>query len=151
MLTHTQSSGTMMQVTNYGLAGLCEQHIDPHGIMETNDDYYQYANHELYIHGDIVATFMAWLSHTEEGGGTAFLSPGTEGLILPDRGSAVFWYDLKSDGYRDTLASHAGCPVLKGSKWILNKWLHLYDNHKLFPCNIERNKFYDPPEKKHYL
>ena len=27
-------SSTMFQVTNYGLSGLCESHIDPHGAIE---------------------------------------------------------------------------------------------------------------------
>ena len=41
LVTDTQTSGTLMQVTNYGLGGLCEQHIDPHGIMETNEEFYR--------------------------------------------------------------------------------------------------------------
>ena len=94
---------------------------------------------------------MAWLSDTEEGGGTAFLSPGTQGLILPEKGSAIFWYDLKSDGFRDTQTIHAGCPVLKGSKWILNKWIHLYDNYKKFPCHKRKWKNFDPPMRSHYF
>lgn len=151
LVTDTQTSGTLMQVTNYGLGGLCEQHIDPVGIMEVKEEYYRGAMPDLFVHGDIVGTFMAWLGDTEEGGRTAFINPGTENLLIPDRGSAAFWYDLKSDGYRDTLTHHAGCPVLKGSKWILNKWLHLYDNFNKFPCHIDKSRFFDAPSKKHYF
>ena len=151
LVTDTQTSGNMMQVTNYGLGGLCEQHMDPHGIMETNDEYYQKTLPELYIHGDIVGTFMAWLSDTQAGGGTVFLSKGSERLLLPERGSAAFWYDLKSDGYRDALTHHAGCPVLKSSKWILNKWLFMYDNFKRFPCGHRKSAYYDPPSRNHYF
>jgi hypothetical protein len=32
--TTGQYSGTPIQVTNYGLGGLCEAHIDPHGYIE---------------------------------------------------------------------------------------------------------------------
>ena len=34
METQLQLSSTPMQVTNYGLGGLCECHIDPHGYIE---------------------------------------------------------------------------------------------------------------------
>jgi len=47
-----------------------------------------------------------------------------EQAIFPDRGSAAFWMDLDSKGHRDMRSSHMGCPVLKGSKWILNKWIY---------------------------
>ena len=151
LVTDTQTGGTLMQVTNYGLGGLCEQHVDPHGLMESDEDYYRKEKPELYIHGDMIATFMAWLSDTDEGGATAYLNPGLEGLLMPDRGSAAFWYDLKSDGYRDVVTKHAGCPVLKGSKWILNKWLYWYDNYRKFPCHPEKSKPFDPPSKTHYF
>ena len=32
--TDTSASASKMQVTNYGLGGLCEPHIDPVGMME---------------------------------------------------------------------------------------------------------------------
>jgi len=34
LVTDVHGSATQMQVTNYGLGGLCEEHIDPTGIME---------------------------------------------------------------------------------------------------------------------
>lgn len=149
MVTDIQTSGSSMQVTNYGLGGLCEQHIDPHGIMESDEQYHRKHRPQIYVHGDIMATFMAWLSDTEEGGATSYLSPGREQLIMPDKGSAAFWYDLNSDGFRDQSTQHAGCPILKGSKWILNKWLFWFDNFKKFPCNVKRKPF-DPPFHTHY-
>ena len=94
---------------------------------------------------------MAWLSNTEEGGETVYLYPGKEGVLKPDRGSAVVWFDLHSDGYRNTFTKHAGCPVLKGSKWILNKWLYWYDNFKSFPCKLQMNSNFDYPNKSNYF
>ena len=41
LITKTQTSGSVMQVTNYGIGGLCENHIDPHGILESDEDYYR--------------------------------------------------------------------------------------------------------------
>ena len=138
LVTDTQTAGTLMQVTNYGLGGLCEQHLDPHGLMESDDTYYRKERPQLFVHGDIFGTFMAWLSNIEEGGATVYLHPDIEGTLMPQRGSAAFWYNLNSDGYRNPYTAHGGCPVLKGSKWILNKWLYWYDNFKKFPCNLTK-------------
>jgi len=54
-------------------------------------------------------------------------------VIMPTRGSIAFWYNLDRKGYRDLRATHGGCPILKGSKWILNKWIYYYNqvNHHL--------------------
>ena len=150
LVTDVHGSATKMQVTNYGLGGLCEKHIDPVGIMELEEENVRVNQPQLFVHGDIFATVMAWLSDTKAGGGTVYLSPGYEGIVLPERGAAAFWYDLKSDGTRDRLTVHAGCPVLKGSKWILNKWIHMYDNFNAFPCKLQMNKRFDEPSWRHY-
>ena len=70
-----------------------------------------------------MGTFMAWLKDVEAGGkestkkrlilfirgkknyfagGTAFVRPYFESTIMPERGSAAFWYDLDSKGHRNT-------------------------------------------------
>ena len=146
---YRQTSGTSTQVTNYGLGGLCETHIDPKGLMEVQK--VEPSQRYLYVTGDIVATFMAWLSDTKAGGGTVYLYPGYEGLIMPEKGSAAFWYDLYSDGMRDRHSRHAGCPVLMGSKWILNKWMHMYDNFQKFPCKLKQKSRFSLPNKNGYF
>ena len=150
LVTDVHGSATQMQVTNYGLGGLCEEHIDPTGIMEQDQESIQFSKPALFVHGDVIATLMAWLSDTEAGGGTVYLSPGYEGMVMPKRGAAAFWYNLLSDGIRDLHSQHAGCPVLKGSKWILNKWIHMYDNFKKFPCQLEKNVRFDIPDENQY-
>jgi len=147
--TKYQTSGTMMQVTNYGLGGLCEPHMDPVGWMEGIKLGPEY-NHLSYT-GDMIGTFMAWLSDTEAGGNTIYCQPGHEGKIKPEKGAAAFWYDILSDGYRDLYSLHGGCPVLMGSKWILNKWLYMFDNFKKFPCKLARQIQLSPPSKEHYF
>ena len=151
MITNRHGSATSMQVSNYGLGGLCEGHIDPSGIMEQDEEAIKSRQPNLFVHGDMVATFMAWLSETEAGGGTAYLSPGYEGVVMPKRGAAAFWYDLLSDGFREFQSAHGGCPVLKGTKWILNKWIHMYDNFRKFPCQLTRKKRFDAPNLTNYF
>jgi prolyl 4-hydroxylase len=47
--------------------------------------------------------------------------------VTPRRGALAFWYDLDAKGYRMPSTIHGGCPVLKGSKWILNKWVYYFN------------------------
>ena len=70
----------MLQVTNYGLGGLCETHIDPHGIYESGIENLPKERQYLISTGDMIGTFMAWIDHVEAGGYTVFSNPGYEGL-----------------------------------------------------------------------
>jgi hypothetical protein len=49
-------------------------------------------------------------------------------------------------GFRLTETSHGGCPVLKGSKWILNKWIYYFNQFKKFPCGLSYNKKFESPK-----
>ena len=59
------------------------------------------------------------------------------GIIEATKGSAAFWIDLTSCHFKDNRALHGGCPVLKGSKWILNKWINSFDQWKYWPCYMK--------------
>ena len=150
LVTDYQNSATPMQVTNYGLAGLCEPHADPIGIETMSKKAIQETSTQVLYTGDKIATFMAWLADTEAGGGTAYIYPGHESLITPKKGAAAFWYNLKSDLTRDVTSYHAGCPVIKGNKWILNKWIYSYDNFRKFACKLAENERFSPPNINHY-
>ena len=63
-----------LQVTNYGLGGLCEQHIDPHGYLEGK--HIPQSRQSLKYTGDMIGTFMAWLTDVGAGGGTSYTIPG---------------------------------------------------------------------------
>lgn len=149
LMTNCQYSSTPMQVTNYGLSGLCEAHIDPHGYLE--GAHLPMEREGLINTGDMFGTFMAYLKDCPAGGGTAYLTPRFEGVVMPEKGAAAFWYDLHSNGRRDLLTQHGGCPVLKGSKWILNKWIYYFDNWKKFPCDLAEHASVTPPRPSSYL
>ena len=36
-----------------------------------------------------------------------------------------------------------GCPVLVGSKWITNKWIHSNDQFLKFPCGLDFHDVFD--------
>ncbi len=129
-------ASTDYQTTNYGLGGLCEIHTDPGGYLEgqeipkTEDGFRRIINQ-----GDMIATFMGWLGDVPAGGATGFCEPLFETTVWPVKGSIAFWYDLDKKGHRDYRTLHGGCPILSGSKWILNKWIYYYDQMFKLPCN----------------
>ena len=55
------------------------------------------------------------------GGATAFPKIGV--AARPRKGTAVFWYNLDTDGRRDNRSLHGACPVVRGVKWVSNKWI----------------------------
>ena len=137
----SRHGASLYQSTNYGLSGMVNQHLDPWGYemgVQIPED-----RRVLVRTGDYIATFMGWFEDTAGGGGTAFfpLNPedkGFESVVMPTKGSAAFWINLASCHVKDYRAFHAGCPVLKGSKWILNKWIYSWDQWKAWPCDMER-------------
>ena len=75
----------------------------------------------------------------------------TLGVITPEKGAAAFWYNLNSDLKRDFNTRHGGCPVIKGSKWILNKWMFAYDNFVKFPCDMKPSTKFNGPKFPQYF
>jgi prolyl 4-hydroxylase len=75
----------------------------------------------LEVAGQRLGTFVLYLSDVEAGGGTSFPSIGLE--VMPQKGGAVFFVNTDSNLVPDQLTLHAGSPVVKGVKYIANKWL----------------------------
>ena len=73
------------------------------------------------VGGQRLATFVLYLSEVEAGGTTSFPSIGLE--VMPQKGGAVFFLNTNADLVPDPLTLHAGRPVIRGVKFIANKWL----------------------------
>ena len=71
--------------------------------------------------GQRLGTFVIYLSEVEQGGGTAFPAIGLE--VQPKKGGAVFFANTDPAGVPDRQTLHAGMPVIKGVKFVANKWL----------------------------
>jgi prolyl 4-hydroxylase len=75
----------------------------------------------LKIGGQRVGTFVLYLSDVEAGGGTSF--PKLELEVRPQRGMAVFFANIGTDGQTDSFTLHGAEPVITGVKWVATKWL----------------------------
>ncbi|XP_032454381.1 prolyl 4-hydroxylase subunit alpha-1 isoform X2 [Nasonia vitripennis] len=117
-----------LQVVNYGIGGHYEPHFDFARREEKN------AFKSLGT-GNRIATVLYYMSDVEQGGGTVFTKINIS--LWPKKGSAAFWYNLKPNGEGDYKTRHAACPVLTGSKWVANKWLHERGQEFHRPCTLE--------------
>lgn len=115
------------QVQNYGLAG----HYDPH--FDFSRDLQNSTLGRLGT-GNRIATVLLYMTDVEAGGATVF--PYVGARVMPKKGDAVFWHNLLRSGDGDFRTRHAGCPVLKGWKWVSNKWIHEYGNEFRRPCSL---------------
>jgi prolyl 4-hydroxylase len=77
--------------------------------------------------GPRILTFFLYLSDVEEGGGTNF--PRLDLTVQPKRGSAVLWPSVMDHDptKQDPRTHHQALPVVKGTKFAANAWIHLYD------------------------
>ena len=81
-----------------------------------------------------MATVLMYLSDVELGGTTAFIDVGIN--VTPEKGGAVFWYNLDRNGSGIEETFHAACPVLVGVKWVANKWIKYNGQHHVYKCPI---------------
>ncbi|XP_028418603.1 prolyl 4-hydroxylase subunit alpha-1-like isoform X3 [Dendronephthya gigantea] len=128
-LSTSFESAEAMQVANYGIGGHYEPHWD-HAINPKASI--------LRIHkGNRLATFLIYMSDVESGGYTVFMRANA--VVKPSKGDAVFWYNLRRSGAGDSSTRHAACPVIVGSKWVSNKWIHSHGQEFRRPCGLQND------------
>lgn len=125
MTSLTTETAEELQVVNYGIGGHYEPHYDFARKEEVN------AFKSLGT-GNRIATVLFYMSNVSQGGATVFTS--LDLALWPEEGTAAFWYNLHSSGGGDYFTRHAACPILQGSKWVSNKWLHEIGQEFLRRC-----------------
>ncbi|KAL5277691.1 hypothetical protein ACFFRR_002742 [Megaselia abdita] len=120
------STSEEFQVANYGLGGHFAQHKDYFGLPENVEDL------DYKTNGNRFATMLFYLSDVEQGGLTIF--PQAVIAVKPKKGSCVFWYNMLPNGEGNPKTIHAGCPVLVGNKWVINKWIRANGQMFTKPC-----------------
>ncbi|XP_046673039.1 prolyl 4-hydroxylase subunit alpha-1-like isoform X2 [Homalodisca vitripennis] len=124
------------QVAYYGLGGEFKMHVD----YIANESLSE-VNHE----GNRLATLMFYLKDVESGGYTVF--PVLHKAVIPRKGTALFWFNLNDQGKGLIKMLHGGCPVLQGTKLVLNKWIHEGNQDFEKQCPSDRNF----PKRQFYL
>lgn len=123
----TISTAEELQVVNYGIGG----HYEPHFDFARKDEGNAFKSLGT---GNRIATFLFYMSDVSQGGATVF--PQINVALRPEKGAAAFWYNLHRNGEGDMDTRHAACPVLTGSKWVSNKWLHERGQEFRRPCDL---------------
>ncbi|XP_038638723.1 prolyl 4-hydroxylase subunit alpha-1-like isoform X2 [Scyliorhinus canicula] len=121
------STAEELQVANYGVGGQYEPHHD--FARKDEPDAFK----ELGT-GNRIATWLFYMSDVAAGGATVF--PEVGAAVWPQKGTAVFWYNLFPSGEGDYSTRHAACPVLVGNKWVSNKWIHERGQEFRRRCNL---------------
>ena len=44
--------------------------------------------------------------------------------VKPQKGSAILFWTFKPDGNHDVQSLHGACPVIRGEKWVMTRWIH---------------------------
>ncbi|XP_033164310.1 prolyl 4-hydroxylase subunit alpha-1 [Drosophila mauritiana] len=123
-------SAEELQVVNYGIGG----HYEPHFDFARKEEERAFEGLNL---GNRIATVLFYMSDVEQGGATVFTSLHT--ALFPKKGTAAFWMNLHRDGQGDVRTRHAACPVLTGTKWVSNKWIHERGQEFRRPCALEED------------
>ncbi|ROT75559.1 hypothetical protein C7M84_005893 [Penaeus vannamei] len=130
------AGGEALQVNLYGAAGHYIPHHDFVGAHYKAWEMQPPDGRTLALHplGDRIATFMFYMNDVEEGGRTVF--PRARVGVEPRKGSAVFWWNLLPTGMSDFRTLHGACPVIRGTKWVSNKWIKHHPQLHRRPCPV---------------
>ncbi|KAM8708482.1 hypothetical protein ACLKA7_015457 [Drosophila subpalustris] len=122
-----------IQVANFGLGNYFKPHYD-----------YMYGNrikkNSIDGLGDRMGSIIFYTGDVPQGGNTVF--PEIQVAIEPQKGNALFWYNILDDGTPDPRSLHSVCPVIVGSRWTITKWLHMSSQMFIKPCSPKKNLHY---------
>ena len=102
------------------------QHADGVGTgLNSTEEYWQSRQN--------MVTLLLYLTDTVEGGKTVFPNLGM--AVAPQKGSLNAYFNYRSDLSGDSRATHQGCPVVSGHKWIATKWVRWIPQMFKTPCH----------------
>ncbi|XP_047482512.1 prolyl 4-hydroxylase subunit alpha-2-like [Penaeus chinensis] len=113
-------------VANYGMGGTYEAHRDTHGPARRPHSEKA---------GERLATLLTYVEAPRAGGRTVF--PWVGAGVAPAEGATVIWWNLLASHEHDFLTRHAACPILRGHKWIINKWVGYKAQWRKHPCPVD--------------
>eukprot|EP00798_Chlamydomonas_sp_ICE-L_P022154 gene22154-29216_t len=88
--------------------------------------------------GNRFVTVLMYLAAADEGGETVFPKiPAPAGVnanfsdcakyhlaVKPKKGDAIMFHSMRPTGKLEERSMHGACPVVKGEKWSMTKWIH---------------------------
>ena len=115
---------------------ISDEYAEPLQILRYNKEEYYKPHHDQNsprssAWGPRVYTVFFYLSDVEKGGETNF--PTVNVTIKPKKGSVLIWSNILNEDVnkRDEKTFHQSLPVIKGTKFSANYWIHLYP-YKLY-------------------
>jgi prolyl 4-hydroxylase len=108
-----------LQVVQYNKGGFYKPHYD---ACVGTEEFCRRANQQFNGQQRYI-TFLIYLNDDLKGGETHF--PNIPYTVKPKKGKAVMFYSVDAQNKVLSNSLHGGNPVLSGSKWICNKWIHL--------------------------
>jgi len=122
-------SVTGVPTTNYESFQLLRYELDQK--YNTHHDFIDHQSERQC--GPRILTFFLYLSDVEEGGGTNFprlrTPDGSSITVMPKKGQALLWPSVLDEDLheRDDRTFHQALPVIRGTKYAANSWIHLRD------------------------
>jgi hypothetical protein len=148
----TRSSDTF-QLGTYGVGGSIDDHLDTYGKPDEPQEmsidfdtgktmifsklnpknvFFDTNISDSWWHGDRLFSALFYLSPTL-GGSTYFPRAGLTIPVVPR--AILLWQNLDfATSNPLKIMEHGACPVLKGEKWIANKWVRYFDQMFQYPC-----------------
>ncbi|XP_063871395.1 prolyl 4-hydroxylase subunit alpha-2-like [Scylla paramamosain] len=116
-------------VADYGLGGEYSAHRDTHGPTR--------APPHSHV-GERLATVLIYLQTPTQGGRTVF--PWVGAGVGGTAGAAMVWWNLLSSHEHDFLTRHAACPVMRGRKTVLTKWVGYVPQWRTMSCSADPSR-----------